>query len=63
MYTVKNKPWKIWVETFNSNGEKNGSWVSSGYSYKQNAVRAAKKLYNRERYRWIVAQRNPFCAN
>lgn len=56
------KPWYIWVEVFNANGEKTGTWVSLGYKYKQNAVRAARKLYNKEGYKWTVDQDNPLIA-
>ena len=59
MKVTVEKQWYIWVEMFNSNGEKIGAFVSLGYKYKQNAVRAARKKYNRNGYKWTVAQDNP----
>jgi hypothetical protein len=53
------KQWHIWVEIFDPNREKIGAFVSLGYKYKQNAVRAARNKYNKDGYKWTVAQDNP----
>lgn len=38
-----------------------GVWNFNGYTYKQNAVRAAKKRFaDTSKFEWIVAKENPF---
>lgn len=61
--------WKIWFDLYNGNMKiGSGVWHQS-YTRKHNAVRAAKRMFNRERinkytgkvytYKWIVSQGNP----
>lgn len=60
------KLWRIWFEKFNSNGEKTGAGVScTGYKYKQNACRAAKRMYgNRpEKFKCVISIENPFAKD
>lgn len=56
-----NSMWKIWFEVFDSAGAKVGAGVScTDYAYKQNAVRAARRIYNRDCFKWIISKTNPF---
>lgn len=61
--------WRIWFELY-ENGKKIGSGVwHQPYTYKQNAVRAARRIFGCERvnkntgkvytYNWVVSQTNP----
>lgn len=62
--------WYIWFEVF-ENGNKIGSGVwHRGYSYKKNAIRRAKQMWDKDLYnpmtgsiisrKWVVSQSNPF---
>lgn len=67
---MNNDYWYIWFEVF-ENGKKIGSGLyNQAYSYKHNAVRRAKLMWDKPFYdpmtnstitrKWIVSKTNPF---
>ena len=46
----------IWIKR----NDCSGAFVSQGYKYKQNAVRAAKRDYGNEKFTWLVSKENPW---
>lgn len=39
-----------------------GSFVSDGYKYRQNAMRVAKKKFNKKKFTWIISKTNPWVS-